>query len=409
MVQTDLQHQSTKNGHWEKIKKEFFLDDTYIHLSLSLIAPHHKKLREAIEKHRMGFDTNPGKYFKNKDKIQYSVLESAAKYLNTVPDSIALTESTTMGLATVYHGMHVYPGDEILTTDHEHYASSEILRFKARDTGVTIKKIRLYDDPRLADKDQITANIINSITPSTRVLALTWVHSSTGVKIPIASIGEELKKLNRLRIDKEKILLCIDGLHGLGIENFNVEELNADFFIAGCHKSLFGPRGTGIVWGSTLGWSRVQPLITSFDVEVFWPWYEGHDPDHISPKARLCSPGGFGTFEHRWALKEAFDFHIAIGKERIRERVHELNSYAKEKMSSLKGITIFTPNAETLSSGMVCFLVNGKDPNEIVDLFETKRIIIGQTPYRDSYNRFSIGILNTFEDIDKAIAVLKAL
>lgn len=398
---------SSDEDIWKRTKGEFLLDEGTIHLSLPVIAPHPKKVREAIERHRTGFDTNPGKYFKNKDNMQRSVLESVAKYLETSPNSIALTESTTMGLSVVYGGMQLEAGEEILTTDHEHYACSEILRFKARDSKCILRKISLYNDSSRVKKEEILGNIFKNITKATRVIAITWVHSSTGVKIPLSEIGDGVKKINQSRSAKEKILLCVDGLHGLGVENFSIENLNCDFFVAGCHKSLFGPRGTGIVWGSALGWNRVNPTITSFDVEVFWPWFEGHIPDLVSPKARLCSPGGFAAFEHKWALSEAFDFHLGLGKDLIQKRIHELNTYAKEIMKPLSGIQVLTPFSESLSSGMICFNVNGMNPKDVVEFFEKENIIICQTPYRNTCSRFCLGILNNYDEIDKAIDVLK--
>ena len=36
------------------------------------------------------------------------------------------------------------------------------------------------------------------------------------------------------------------------------------------------------------------------------------------------TPGGFHSFEHRWALAEAFAFHRAIGKRRVADRTREL-------------------------------------------------------------------------------------
>ncbi len=395
---------------WEAIREEFCLDREYIHLSLSVIAPHPKRVREAIRQHREGFDTNPGKYFiKKKDEMNRAVLESAAQYLNTSSQCIALTESTTMGLAVIYGGMKLHSGDEILTTYHEHYACSEALRFCARRNKCLLRKIYLYEDPSQVNREQILEHIIENIRPSTRVIALTWVHSSTGVKIPLAAIGETLKIINQSRKDHEKVLLCVDALHGLGVENVNVEELACDFFIAGCHKSLFGPRGTGLIWGSERGWERIYPTIPSFDLEVFWPWFEGNIPDFIAPKARLCSPGGFGAFEHKWALQEAFYFHLSVGKGRIHQRIQELNSYAKEKMRNIPEIKLLTPISESVSSGMVCFIIPGINPKDLVDLFEEEKIIIGQTPYRNTCNRFSIGILNCYDEIDTAIDLLKTL
>lgn len=190
-------HCDEQKEQWGRVRDEFLLDKSYIHLSLPVINPHPEKVKKAIEEHRTGFDTNPGKYFKKKDEMQHLVLESAARYLGTSPQSIALTESTTMGLTVVYGGMKLYSGEEILTSEHEHYACREILRFKARDSHCLVRRIALYDDPLQACKKQMVNQVIQNIFPFTRVVALTWVHSSTGVKIPLVEIGEEIKKINR--------------------------------------------------------------------------------------------------------------------------------------------------------------------------------------------------------------------
>ena len=32
-------------------------------------------------------------------------------------------------------------------------------------------------------------------------------------------------------------------------------------FVAGCHKWLWGPRGTGLVWAKPAAWERMSPVI----------------------------------------------------------------------------------------------------------------------------------------------------
>jgi selenocysteine lyase/cysteine desulfurase len=36
------------------------------------------------------------------------------------------------------------------------------------------------------------------------------------------------------------------------------------------------------------------------------------------------TPGGFKSFEHLWAMTQAFDFHQQIGKSQISDRIHSL-------------------------------------------------------------------------------------
>ncbi len=164
------------------------------------------------------------------------------------------------------------PGTKVLTSIHDHYASDRILFFKAKHSQVTIKKIKLYESPAEATEQEIVKNIKENISSQTRLLALTWVHSCTGVKLPLTKIRLLLDRINNSRLEQEKIIFSIDAVHGFGVENFTkVAELGCDFFVTGCQKWLHRPRGTGLVWGNEQAWSRLLFISASFDLPAFLP------------------------------------------------------------------------------------------------------------------------------------------
>jgi selenocysteine lyase/cysteine desulfurase len=80
-------------------------------------------------------------------------------------------------------------------------------------------------------------------------MAVTWVHSSTGLKLPIHEMALAIQSINRSRGEQDRVIFCVDGVHALGVEDFRVSELGCDFLIARTHRGMFGPRGTGLVWG----------------------------------------------------------------------------------------------------------------------------------------------------------------
>jgi selenocysteine lyase/cysteine desulfurase len=124
------------------------------------------------------------------------------------------------------------------------------------------------------------------------VLALTWVHSSTGLKLPLRRIAETLDRINADRDEADRVLFCVDGVHGFGIEDVVLADLGCDFLMAGCHKWLFGPRGTGIVAGTKRGWDAVLPPIPSFiDGGTWEAWFTGSEPAGPNTAGRIRPAG----------------------------------------------------------------------------------------------------------------------
>ena len=151
-----------------------------------------------------------------RELLENDVRAAAAEYLETSADQIALTDSTTMGLGLLYAGLALRAGDELVTSTHDFYATHEALRVRAERDGCTLNRVELYSRPDETSIDEIVSNVELALTPKTRVLALTWVHSSTGVKLPVREIADVVAHANRDRRPRERILFCLDGVHGFG-------------------------------------------------------------------------------------------------------------------------------------------------------------------------------------------------
>src|SRR5690606_3706457 len=230
-------------------------------------------------------------------------------------------------------------------------------------SGATLRKIPLYEEPSSATQSAMAGAIAQALTPRTRVVAVTWVHSSTGVRAPVREMADVIARANAGRAPTERVLLCVDGVHGFGVEDVTMADLGCDFFIAGTHKWMFGPRGTGVIWGRADRWALLRPTIPHFGRASYGAWMQGTEPPPTS--ADMLTPGGFHSFEHRWALGEAFEFHLALGKRKVQERIHELNTYSKAGLSKMSHVTLHTPMSREVSSGIITFEVAGMKPEEV--------------------------------------------
>ncbi len=392
---------------WARLREEFALTPEWVHLAGFLLASHPRRVREAIERHRRELDQNPALYVEANGFNHEPILKPIASYLGARPDEIALTDSTTMGLAILYSGLPLAPEDEVLTTTHDHYATHESLRLATRRAGAALRKVPLYERASEATTSAMTAAIQKGISDRTRVVAITWVHSSTGVKTPVRQIADVIAKVNQGRPAGRRILLCVDGVHGFGIEDVTMADLGCDFFAAGTHKWMFGPRGTGILWGRAELWPLLRPTIPHFGAAAYGAWMQGVDPPPTT--ADMMTPGGFHSFEHRWALGEAFELHLSLGKPKVQARIHELNTQCKQGLAAMKHVTLHTPLSEEVSSGIITFEVAGRTPEQVVKVLHDKRIVASTTPYATSYARLAPGLINSPADIDRALAEIRAL
>ncbi|WP_434707692.1 aminotransferase class V-fold PLP-dependent enzyme [Pseudomonas sp. R1-1] len=384
-------------NQWAQLQQLFEQDPDSLHFSNFLITSHPRPVREAIARHRAALDKNPGLAMDWDlgviEQREENVRVWAGRYLEASPKQIALTGSTTEGLATIYGGVHVRADQEILTTVHEHYATHTTLALRSERDGTRVRKIALFKDVFSASQAEILANIDNAIRPQTRVLGMCWVHSGSGLKLPIGEIGAIVDKHNRGRSDADRIVYVVDGVHGFGVDNLNFAQMNCDFFIAGTHKWMFGPRGTGIICSRFEEVKYVTPVIPTFSEATAF--------------STTMTPGGYHAFEHRWALDEAFKLHLQLGKAEVEARIHALNSYLKQRLQQRPQIELVTPLSPQLSAGFTFFRVRGKDSDKVAAHLMANRVI-ADAVHRDvgPVIRTAPGLLNDEAQIDRLLAVL---
>jgi isopenicillin-N epimerase len=393
---------------WAWVRDQFPVARDLAHFSAFYITSHPRPVRDAIEELRRALDENPFEtverdLFRRPDEVR----AAAAEYLGGRPQDVALTRCTTEGLALVYSGLRLRPGQEIVTTMHDHYSHHESIRLAASRTGAEVRRVALYDTGSRARAEEAIDRLRRAIRPATRVVGVTWVHSSTGVKLPLRAMAAAITEANRLREASDRILLVVDGVHGFGVEDEAVAEIGCDFFAAGAHKWIFGPRGTGILWGRREAWEQIQPTVPAFEMGPYVAWGEGRDAGVT--EGRWVSPGGFHAYEHMWALPAAFAFHREIGRARIAARIHELNARIKEGLAGLPRVTVHTPREVGMSAGLVAFEVAGVKPEEVVHRLREKRIIASTSPYFPPFARLAGSLLNTPEEVDGAVAAVAAL
>jgi L-cysteine/cystine lyase len=148
-----------------------------------------------------------------------------AAVLGTAAELLALTDSTTRGCQIVVAGLGLGAGDEIVTTDQEHFGL--IGQLHASGARVVVTE---------ADEDALIA----AVTPRTRLVAVSHVLWTDGRRLDLA----------RLRRPDGPPLL-VDGAQSAGaipVDLDGADSYAADFYTVSAQKWLCGPDPSGALF-----------------------------------------------------------------------------------------------------------------------------------------------------------------
>lgn len=189
-------------------------------------------------------------YFDNLIDTRARVRSLFAELLGTTPDHVAVTSSTTMGCQIVLSGLRLQPGDEIVTTDEEHFGLLGPLHVSGANVRVAATRGRTRNEALEA--------LLAEVGPRTRLVALSHVSWMTGHILPV----EEIKAQTGLPI-------LVDGAQSVGA--IPVELGDADFYTVSGQKWLCGPDATGALYVRD-----VDALAVA--LPTYWS-REAHEPD----------------------------------------------------------------------------------------------------------------------------------
>ena len=275
------------------------------------------------------------------------------------------------------------PGDEVLTTNHEHPGGSVCWDYLAKHHGVRIVTIAM--PAPVKDKGQVLELVAKHITPRTRVCSFSHVETITGLRMPLA----EIAALTRPR----EIFLVCDGAQAPGMLQVDVKALGVDTYASSSHKWMLAPKGSGLLYIRKEVQDRIQPLVLSTGYQAY---------TSASGTRNVCQILGHGL---------AMDFHNAIGRDRVEARCRALSDHLRRRLLENPALKLLTPTHDELSSGMVTFsLLRGKNDQVYERLHADHDILVKVVP-KAEYNalRFSTHVFNLEDELDRTAEVLKSL
>jgi selenocysteine lyase/cysteine desulfurase len=132
-------------------------------------------------------------------------------------------------------GVNLSRGDRVLTTDVEHEGGTNGWLYLKRRAGVEVDLVTI--GPTDHDIGAILGRFERAITANTKVIFVSHVISSTGLRLPV----RELAALAHGR----GIISIVDGAQTVGAIDVDVRSLGCDAYVGTGHKWIMGPKGNG--------------------------------------------------------------------------------------------------------------------------------------------------------------------
>jgi isopenicillin-N epimerase len=381
---------ANNENYWSLVKRQYPLEESLIYLNAANVCPASRPVLDRHAEFMRDFQSNPS--FQNRakyDPLRERLREKIAAMLRVSADEIAITRNTSEGTNIVVEGVDLKPGDEVIIYDHNHPSNNDSWKVRAKREGftVTVLPVRVP----AASKDELISQAEKAITPRTKVISVTHVTSTTGIMYPAREIAEIARKRG--------IWMHLDGAQSFGALDVNLKEIGCDTFSTSAHKWLMGPLENGVLFVRADRIAQVWPSI----VTAGWS-------DHLKG-ARKLEVYGQRDDPRIVALESAIDFASLISPEAVEARMRSLSGYMKRQLSEVGGVKLKTNIEPELSGGVIKCDINRVPTKQAYDsLWEHHRIAIAMTASGDSQGlRFSPHIYNSREEIDRAVAAVKAL
>jgi len=377
-------------GYWQMVKRQYPLEEGLLYLNAANVCPASRLVMDRHIEYLRDFHANPS--FQNRDKyvtMRESLRGKLGRMLRVSPDEIAITRNTSEGSNIIVKGVDLKPGDEVLITDHNHPSNNDSWRVRARRDGFIVKSLPVTIPAPSVEK--LVADFERAITPRTRVIAITHVTSTTGIRYPAREIAALARKRN--------IFVHLDGAQTFGALDVNLSEIGCDSYSASAHKWLMGPLENGILWVRGERIPEIWPSI----VTAGWA-------DNLKG-ARKFEVFGQRDDPRVVALEAAVDFINLIGMPAVEARMQALATRAKVQLKEIAAVELKTNLEPELSGGVVKFRLKNVPTKRAYDtLWEKHRLAIAMTPSGDADGlRFSPQIYNSMEEVDRAVAAVKEL
>ena len=374
---------------WQRLREQFPVLKDWVYLNTATFGPVPLCAAEAAAAHLRKRDETASLDFLDWYTQADVVRAAAAKLIGAGAEDIAFIPNAGAALAWLIGGIDWKSGDEIVTLTHEFPNNLYYPKVLGR-AGVSLTELELPDGRFSLDR------FVEALTPRTRLVLMSTVNYSTGLRPPIEAIGLELRTRD--------ILFYVDGTQSVGALPIDVQAAEIDFLVVHAYKWMLSPTGTGFAYVAPRVREWLKPSLYSWRSHKNW-----RDVDRLHhgvpelPPGAIKYEGGIQNFSGIFAMGAVLDLIHSIGPAAIERRVQQLAEKTREVLRS-RGGRLASDQHPHYDSPIVTAQFPGVDVSELAVGLRDKHIAVAA---RQGNLRVSPHIFNNDEDLVRLGEVLK--
>lgn len=367
----DLVGKADDPAFWRRVRRLFTLDKNSVFMNVGTVGSPPRETLRAYDETNRRVAREAFASYESFDGVRAHIAEA----FGCDQDEIAISGNTSDGMAKALAGLKLGPGDEIVTTNHEHSGGKGPMAIARDRLGVVIKEVKVPVGDKQRAEDYVEL-FSRAITARTKVMLFSAPTYKTGTMLPIRMLAELAQD--------HGITTVVDAANVPGMFAANFHEYGVDLLSGAAAKWQCGPAGTGILYVR----NKVLPRYNPNPLPEFWPQisssypYEGGLPPRGTGDQAAYDMGAYvtelgnGSLAGATALDSALTVWDRIGRKRIENYILGLSRRTTERVVERWGDrSLYSPYTDRRLGTAFTTFNPFQDPTDVTDEKKSDRLV----------------------------------
>jgi len=256
-----------------------------------------------------------------------------------------------------------------------------------RRHGIISKVVSVPNHPK--SDDELVQLYADAITDKTKLLMVCHMINITGHILPIRKICD--------MAHARGVDVMVDGAHAYCHIDFNIADLDCDYYGTSLHKWLSTPLGAGLLYAKKSKIAQIWPMFAEHNVE---------DDD-----IRKLNHTGTHPVHTDLAINDAINYLQKLGLPRKEARLRHIQRYWSDQIRDYPNIMLNTPRELHKSCGIANVGIEGMKPHDLakslLDNYNIWTVAIDGNGVHGC--RITPNIYTTLDELDVFVAAMKEM